>query len=72
MQCPVCKTRKQHIEMNMHVNGFDESIISCDLCGTTWSVNHGTVEIVNDAQVASFLQAQTECVEADDYNYVGA
>lgn len=71
MQCPVCKTRQQHVEIDVRSNGFDESIISCDLCGTTWSINHGTVEIVKDTQVASFLQAQTECVEADDYNWVG-
>lgn len=72
MQCPVCKTRQQHVEIDVHANGFDETIITCETCDTTWSVNHGTVEVVKDAQIASFLQAQTECVEADDYNWVGA
>lgn len=68
MKCPVCKISKDHAEMDVHENGFDEDIFECDLCGTTWSVNHGIVEVIKDSQKQSFLEATTECVEGDDYN----
>lgn len=67
MRCPVCKNSEQHIEIDIHSNGFDEEIIQCDICGSIWSVNHGTVELVEDTQARSFLEALTECVEGDDY-----
>ena len=72
MKCPVCKNSKNHLEMDVHVNGFDEDIYECDLCGTTWSINHGVVEVIKDSQARSFLEAITECVEGDDYSYAMA
>ncbi len=66
MKCPVCNTY-EHIDINLHSDGFDEAISKCPSCGTTWSVNHGLAEVVNDAQANSFLSAITECVEGDDY-----
>ncbi|PLX83190.1 MAG: hypothetical protein C0617_11665 [Desulfuromonas sp.] len=70
MKCPVCKNTDQHIEIDVHANGFDEEIIECDICGTTWSVNHGVSEVVKDSQEKSFLEATSECVEGDDYCWV--
>ena len=67
MKCPVCKNHQQ-VETNLHSDGFKEGITECSICGTVWSVNHGVTEIVKDPQVESFLQAQSECVEGDDYN----
>lgn len=67
MKCPVCRNTDNHNELDVHVNGFDEEIVACDICGTIWSVNHGVLEVVRDAQSTSFLSATTECVEADDY-----
>lgn len=72
MNCPVCKSSKQHTEIDVHSNGFDEEIIECDLCGTVWAINHGAVEIVKDTQEKSFLEAVTECVESDDYSWACA
>ena len=66
MKCPICKSPK-HNEIDLHVEGFHEELFECDLCGSSWSVNHGLTEIVNDAQQSSFLEALTECVESDDY-----
>ncbi|HEY3309294.1 MAG TPA: hypothetical protein VGJ93_12630 [Desulfuromonadaceae bacterium] len=67
MKCPVCKSLKQN-ECQLHSDGFDEGITECDVCGTVWSVNHGVTEVVKDSQEKSFLEAQSESVEGDDYN----
>ena len=58
----------KHNEMELHPDGFAEDIMECSVCGTVWSVNHGVTEIVKDPQEKSFLEAQSECVEGDDYN----
>lgn len=70
MKCPVCRGRKNHLEISVHANGFDEEILKCDICGTLWAINHGLQQIVRDAQEKSFLSAQSECVEGDDYGWV--
>lgn len=70
MKCPVCKNSQQ-VDLNLHSNGFKEGITECSICGAVWSVNHGVTEIVKDPQSKSFLEAQTECVEGDDYNMSG-
>ena len=67
MQCPVCK-HHEHVDITLHSDGFDEGIIKCPICGSMWSVNHGLTEIIKDTQEKSFLAAQSECVEGDDYN----
>ncbi|HKK01691.1 MAG TPA: hypothetical protein VJ955_05945 [Desulfuromonadales bacterium] len=69
MQCPVCKSHK-YTEIDLHAEGFSENILECKICGTVWAVNHGTLEIVKDAQAHSFLEATSECVESDDYSWV--
>ena len=66
MRCPICKSHKQ-VGIELHARGFDEGITECSICGAIWSVNHGVTEIVRDPQAGSFLEAQTECVEGDDY-----
>lgn len=67
MKCPVCRNTDQ-VDTQLNSDGFKEGITECAICGTTWSINHGVVEIVKDAQMKSFLQAQSECVESDDYS----
>ncbi|HJV34944.1 hypothetical protein [Geomonas sp.] len=67
MKCPVCKNQEQ-LETELTSNGFKEGITECTICGAVWSVNHGVVELVSDPQVESFLEAQSECVEGDDYS----
>lgn len=66
MQCPVCKSLNQS-EMTLHAEGFHEGIYECDVCESSWSVNHGLTEVVTDTQQCSFLEAITETVDADDY-----
>lgn len=66
MCCPVCGSYEQSV-LIMKSEQFAEGLMECTICGSSWSVNHGHAEIVIDAQPASFLEGQTECVEADDY-----
>ena len=67
MKCPVCKNH-DHADIHLHAEGFNEEIMKCRVCGTTWSLNHGMAEVVKDSQEHSFLAAASECVEGDDYN----
>lgn len=67
MKCPVCKNHK-HVSLDIHTKGFSEDIVTCSICGTAWSVNHGLLEIITDTQEASFLSATTVCVETDDFS----
>ncbi len=67
MKCPVCKNHQQ-VDTNLQSEGFKEGITECSVCGTVWSANHGVIEIVRDSQAESFLQAESECVEGDDYS----
>lgn len=66
MQCPVCKHFHVQAEIAVHANGFDEDLFQCEVCGSTWSVNHGLVKVVKDTQWRSFLAANTEAVEGVD------
>jgi hypothetical protein len=52
--------------MQGHANGFDEDLYQCEVCGSTWSVNHGLVEVVKDTQQKSFLESNTESVDGAD------
>ena len=71
MLCPVCKSSQYELVLATHENGFDEDLMRCKTCKTLWSVNHGTLEIVDEPGENSFLQATPEAVEADDYNSAG-
>ena len=66
MQCPVCK-HYQVKETGLHTQGFDEALVKCAVCGSTWAISHGLTEVVRDTQKHSFLAGITECVEGDDY-----
>ena len=67
MRCPVCGSY-EHTSLAMSIEQFSEILDECAVCGSRWSTNHGLTEVVMDTQLASFLEGQTECVEADDYN----
>lgn len=68
MQCPVCKSHEQKT-LEMTSGQFHEGLIECEICGSSWAVNHGLAEVVVDTQNASFLEGVSECVEADDYTW---
>ena len=66
MKCPVCGSYEQST-LEMRVDQFKEELVKCAVCDSSWSINHGHAEVVFDAQTASFLEGQSEAVEADDY-----
>ncbi len=66
MRCPVCGSFEQSV-LTMKAEQFVEGLVECTECGSSWSINHGHVEMVVDTQLASFLEGRSECVEADDY-----
>jgi transcription elongation factor Elf1 len=68
MKCPVCKSH-DYVEMGLQATGFSEDIVTCKICGSIWSINHGMSEVVKDAQKNSFMAATSENVEADDYSW---
>jgi uncharacterized Zn finger protein len=68
MQCPICGSYEQKT-LELHVEQFNEGLSECAVCGSSWSTNHGLSELVVDTQASSFLQGQSECVEADDYTW---
>lgn len=68
MLCPVCKTHDQYSQSALITEGFNEQLITCEICGSLWSINHGMTELVRDAQENSFMEALSECVESDDYS----
>lgn len=67
MKCPVCKSHQSRTEIQVHDNGFDEDLFQCKDCGSTWSVNHGLIDVVRDTQAHSFLEANAESVEGADH-----
>jgi len=68
MLCPVCSCSDHELILATHDNGFDEDLYRCKICKALWSVNHGTLEVVEESAQNSFLAGTTEPVEADDYN----
>lgn len=68
MQCPICGSYEQK-SLKMKVDQFSERLAECTVCSSSWSTNHGHTELVVDTQIASFLEGQSEPVEADDYTW---
>lgn len=66
MKCPVCNNH-EHQQINLHSEQFNEGILECSVCGTSWSINHGLSEVIKDPNEKSFLSALSEAVEGDDY-----
>jgi len=66
MHCPICGSYEQK-SLEMKAGQFREELVECAVCSSSWSINHGHAELVVDTQLSSFLEGQSECVEADDY-----
>ncbi len=66
MQCPICGSF-EHSSLNVESGQLSEQLMQCTICDSSWAVSHGLAEVVVDTQKSSFLEGQSECVEADDY-----
>ncbi len=68
MKCPICGEYEQRM-IEIETDQFHEGLVECSICGSSWSVNHGHLELIKDTQLASFLQAQSESIENHDYTW---
>ena len=68
MKCPICGHYEQ-TAMEIKSDQFKEGLTECTTCGSSWSIQHGHADLIIDTQLTSFLQGQSECVEADDYTW---
>lgn len=59
MKCPVCK-KNEHVDINLHADGFSENIMECGVCGTLWSINYEGAEVVITSQERSFIGEGSE------------
>ena len=71
MHCPVCKNH-EHVGIDLRSSGFNEDLVECRICGTTWSVSHGVMAIVKDPHANTFLEALSESVEGDNFCFAAA
>ncbi len=46
MICPICNNQ-QHIEIDMHADGFADNLLECSACGTIWLNEFGEIILVN-------------------------
>ena len=67
MQCPVCKNH-EHEPIDLHIIGLNEDLVECRVCGTSWSVSHGTMALLKDPNSDSFLAA----LSSDSYLFAAA
>ena len=45
MKCPVCKNR-QHIEIDLHADGFSQDARECGDCGSMWTFSGKALKII--------------------------
>lgn len=45
MKCPLCKCRN-HVEVDLHADGFAENIRECGECGGVWSNHEGDIRVI--------------------------
>jgi len=45
MKCPLCKDR-EHIEIDLHAEGFSQDIRECGDCGGIWTFSKDTIKII--------------------------
>lgn len=59
MKCPVCKDRN-HIEVDLHSDGFADNIRECGTCGTVWGWNENTRFIVKEGLADEIQRLKAE------------
>jgi uncharacterized Zn finger protein len=45
MKCPICKNR-EHIEIDLHADGFSQDARECGDCGTIWTFSGKVLKII--------------------------
>ena len=47
MKCPCCD-HKNHLEIDLHADGFSTNLIECSVCGALLMTNHKKQEIIRE------------------------
>ena len=45
MKCPLCLS-KQHIEIDLHAEGYSQDALECGDCGGMWTFSNGALKII--------------------------
>jgi Zn ribbon nucleic-acid-binding protein len=45
MKCPICKCR-DHIELDLHADGFAQDLRECSDCGSIWTFSRERLVVV--------------------------
>lgn len=45
MKCPLCKS-KEHVEIDLHAEGFSQDARECGNCGGIWTFSRGELKII--------------------------
>ena len=45
MKCPLCKSR-EHVEINLHADGFSQDARECGKCGGIWTFSGDALKII--------------------------
>lgn len=49
MKCPLCNS-KQHIEIDLHADGFSQDACECGDCGGIWTYSGNELKIIKDKE----------------------
>ncbi len=60
MKCPLCKSR-DHVEIDLHAEGFAQDARECGTCGGVWTFSDGKLNIIK-GRVAKRQLVHTEFV----------
>ena len=47
MKCPLCNT-KQHVEIDLHADGYCQDALECGNCGGIWTYSQGLLKIIKN------------------------
>lgn len=45
MKCPFCKSR-EHVELDLHADGFSQDARECGDCGAIWTFSGNTMKVI--------------------------
>lgn len=51
MECPVCH-KKNHIEIDLHSDGYAKDLMECGDCGALWILNRSIEVLVSNSTIA--------------------
>ena len=56
MKCPLCKSR-EHVEIDLHADGFSQDVRECGDCGAIWTFSGNTLKLIKESTQGASQQA---------------